>query len=220
MEKVPFSVYDFLAYLSSGIVWLLTADYILGLGFLQKDSISSILAVALILFAYVCGHIVAHFSSFIFENLTVSRILKRPNVILLGEKPHWVVFAWIFPNYFRALPKHTQERVSVQAESRGAKGTGEALFLHAYSVVSGISAVQARLDDFRNQYGFARNMSFAFVTSAIALVIAHFMGSHPVHLRWALLSGFAGIVLFYRYLKFFRQYSYELFLRYAELVRT
>ncbi len=29
----------------------------------------------------------------------------------------------------------------------------------------------------------------------------------------------AGISLFYRYLKFFHQYSYELFLRYAELPR-
>lgn len=220
MEKLPFSVYDFFAYLSSGIVWLLTADYILGLGYLQKDGVGPILAVALILFAYVSGHLIAHFSSFIFEHLTVNRILKRPNVILLGEKPYWIVFAWIFPNYFCALPKDTQERVAAQAESRGVNGTGEALFLHAYSIVSGISAVQARLDDFRNQYGFARNMSFAFVTSAIALIIAHFANAHPVHLRWALLSGFAGIVLFYRYLKFFRQYSYELFLRYAELGRA
>lgn len=220
MEKVPFSVYDFFAYLSSGVVWLLTADYIFDLGFLQRENISSVLAVALILFAYVCGHMVAHFSSFIFEHLVVGRILKRPNAILLGEKPHWIVFAWICPNYFRALPKDTQERINAQAESRGAKGTGESLFLHVYPIVSAISSVQSRLDDFRNQYGFARNMSFAFVTSAIALVVAHFMGSHPVRLRWALLSGFAGIVLFYRYLKFFRQYSYELFLRYAELARS
>jgi hypothetical protein len=219
MEKIPFSVYDFFAYLSSGVVWLLTADYILRLGLLQKDSVSPVLAVALILFSYVCGHIVAHFSSFIFEHFAVGRILKRPNVILLGEKPHWIVFAWVCPNYFRALPKHTQERVVAQAESRGAKGTGEALFLHAYPVVSAVSSVQSRLDDFRNQYGFARNMSFAFVTSAIALLIAHFVSPHPVRLRWALLSGFTGIVLFYRYLKFFRQYSYELFLRYAELPR-
>lgn len=62
-------------------------------------------------------------------------------------------------------------------------------------------------------------MSFAFVTSAIALVIAHFVGLRPVRLRWGLLSGLTGIVLFYRYLKFFRQYLYELFLRYAELPR-
>jgi hypothetical protein len=220
MEKVPFSVYDFFAYLSSGVVWLLTADYILGLGFLQKNNISSILAVALILFAYVCGHIVAHFSSFIFEHFAVGLILKRPNMILLGAKPGWIAFPWIFPNYFRALPKHTQERITAQAEARGADGTGEALFLHAYPLVSAISSVQSRLDDFRNQYGFARNMSFAFVTSAIAVLIAHFVDVHPVRLRWAVLSGFAGIVLFYRYLKFFRQYSYELFVRYAELPRS
>jgi hypothetical protein len=32
-----------------------------------------------------------------------------------------------------------------------------------------------------------------------------------------LLAGFASVALFYRYLKFFHQYSYELFLRYAEM---
>jgi hypothetical protein len=31
------------------------------------------------------------------------------------------------------------------------------------------------------------------------------------------LAGFAAISLLYRYLKFFHQYSYELFLRYSEL---
>ncbi len=76
---------------------------------------------------------------------------------------------------------------------------------------------QARLDIFLNQYGFARNMSFAFLVSAVAIVAEHIYGTHPVRLRWSLLATFAAISLFYRYLKYFRQYSYELFLRYAEL---
>jgi hypothetical protein len=219
MDKIPFSVYDFFAYLSSGTVWLVTLDYILGMGLLAREKVSPVLGVVLVVFAYVCGHIVAHFSSFILEHLIVGRFLKRPNAVLLGEHPRWVVLKWIFPNYFRALPRQTQERVREQAEARSAKATGEGLFLHAYPIVSSSPSVQARLDDFRNQYGFARNMSLAFLTSCCAILVAHRFANQPLRYRWALLAGLVGVALFYRYLKFFRQYSYELFLRYAELPR-
>jgi hypothetical protein len=219
LDKIPFSVYDFFAYLSSGAMWVLTADYILGTGLLGQKEITAVLGVALVVFAYVCGHIVAHFSSFIMEHLVVARLLKRPATLLMGGTPRLRIFKWVFPNYFRPLPEHTQRRVTEQAESRGLRATGEALFLHAYPIVSSNGGVQARLDDFRNQYGFARNMSFAFLTSGIAILLARYLGYGPVRLRWALLATLAGIALFYRYLKFFRQYSYELFLRYAELER-
>jgi len=219
VDKIPFTVYDFFAYLSSGAVWVFTADYVLGFGLLARDKINSVQAVMLIIFAYVCGHIVAHFSSFILESTIVARLLRRPSALLMGAPPHWRIFRWIFPGYFRALPTPTQQRVTSQAHARGVESTGEALFLHAYPVVTANGALQARLDDFRNQYGFARNISFAFLTSAVAILVAHYLGHHPVRLRWALLSGLAGVALFYRYLKFFRQFSYELFLRYAELPR-
>lgn len=220
MEKIPFTVYDFFAYLSSGAVWVLTTDYVLGFGLLDRDKITPVMAVALIIFAYVCGHIVAHFSSFILEQTLVARLLRRPNAVLMGEPARTRILNWMFPGYFRALPEPTQGRVIAQAEARGARAaTGEALFLHVYPIVTANGALQVRLDDFRNQYGFARNMSFAFLTAAIAIVVARRFGYHPVRFRWALLSGLAGVALFYRYLKFFRQFSYELFLRYAELPR-
>jgi len=220
MDKIPFSVYDFFAYLSSGAVWVLTADYVLGLGLLYQKDVSAVLGVSLVIFAYICGHIIAHFSSFTMEHLVVARLLKRPTSILMGGKPRFRLLRWTFANYFRPLPTHTQKRVNKQAEARGAAGTtAEALFLHAYSVVTSNGAIQSRLDDFRNQYGFARNMSFALMVSAITILVAHRLAFHPVHLRWAILSAVAGVALFYRYIKFFRQYSYELLLRYAELAR-
>jgi hypothetical protein len=219
MGKIPFSVYDFFAYLSSGAVLVATADYVMGLGLLRQKEVGSILTVLLIIFAYVCGQIVAHFSSFILEHLVVGRVLKRPAALLLGEKPPWIGFAWFFPNYYRAFPTETQARVNKQAESRGFAGRGEALFLHAYPIVTSDANFQARLDSFRDQYGFARNMSFAFLMATGAILIARWHWHHPVELRWALLGGGAAITLFYRYLKFFRQFSYELFLRYAELPR-
>jgi hypothetical protein len=217
MDKIPFSVYDFFAYLSSGAVVLTTVDYVWGLGILERKEVGPALSIALVILAYVTGHIVAQCSSFLFEHTIVKRILQRPLALLLGAKPRWIVFAWIFPNFHRAFPENTQRRIKEQAAARNCSSEGEGLFIHAYSLVTGSERAQARLDDFRNQYGFARNMSFAFLASAIAIGATHFYGMHPVRLRWFLLAVFASVSLFYRYLKFFHQFSYELLLRYAEL---
>src|SRR6266576_4445798 len=219
MDKTPFSAYDFFAYLSSGAVLVATADYVMGTGLLMAKDIGPVLGVLLIIIAYVCGQIVAHFASSILEYVVVGSALKRPHVVLFGEKPHWSALVWCFRNYFHPLPAATQCRVRQQAESRGVPDKGEGLFLHAYALVTANNTLQDRLDGFRNQYGFARNMSFAFLLSAITIIIARRFDFHPVRLRWALLSATAGVSLFYRYLKFFRQYSYELFVRYAELAR-
>jgi hypothetical protein len=216
MDKIPFSVYDFFAYLSSGAVVLATVDYVWGLGILEREKIGAALGVALVILAYVTGHIVAQFSAWLLEHTIVKRVLQRPLSLLMGAKPRWVVFAWIFPNFHRSLPAVTQQRVNAQAAARNCVATGEGLFLHAYSIVTTSERSQARLDDFRNQYGFARNMCFAFAVSTIAILISHSYGAHLVRLRWALLAAFASVALFYRYLKFFHQYSYELLLRYAE----
>lgn len=217
MEKIPFSVYDFFAYLSSGAVLIATADYVFGLGFLAEKDIGPVLATFLIILAYVCGHIVAHFSSFVLEQVLVGQILKRPAALLLGEPPLWTGFAWIFPNYFRAFPQETRRRISQKAELRGFEGKGEGLFLHAYPIVTSSSELQSRLDGFRNQYGFARNMSFAFFIASGTILVAHRYATHPIRLRWAIFAAAGAVTLLFRYLKFFRQYSYELFLRYAEL---
>ncbi len=217
MNKIPFSVYDFFAYLSSGAVVLATVDYVWGLGVLEREKVGAALGIALVILAYVTGHIVAQFASWLLEHTIVKRVLQRPLSLLMGAKPRWVVFGWIFPNFHRALPEATRQRVKEQAAARNCAATGEALFLHAYSIVTMNERAQARLDDFRNQYGFARNMCFAFLVSAIVILVSNKYGTHPVRLRWALLAGFASLALFYRYLKFFHQYSYELLLRYAEL---
>lgn len=217
MEKVPFSIYDFFAYLSAGAVWILTADYVFGTGLLHQKDIAPILAVALVIVAYVCGQIVAHFASFFLEQLFVFRLLRRPSLVLMGERSRWTILKFVFPNYFRPLPVEIRNRIEEQAASRGVRGRGEGLFLHAYAVLTSEARFQSRLDDFRNQYGFARNMAFAFLISSASMLVAQRFAWHSVQLRWAILGAVAGVALVYRYLKFFRQYSYELLIRYAEL---
>ena len=83
MDKIPFSVYDFFAYLSSGTVLIITADYIWGLGLLSGKEVSPVLGVALVVLAYVTGQIIAQFSSLLMEQVVVHRVLKRPSSLLL-----------------------------------------------------------------------------------------------------------------------------------------
>jgi hypothetical protein len=217
MDKIPFSVYDFFAYLSSGTVVLTTIDYVYKLGILQQKEVSILFGIALVVAAYVCGQLVAHFSALLLEHVLVSKVLKRPTVILMHDKK----FAWIrrclFPGYHRSLPSETQFRVRKQAESRDVSPNDETLFLHAYAIVTANEKWQARLDDFRNQYGFARNMCLAFFISAIMLTTSRLLGDATV--KWGYVAVVFGVAmtLLYRYLKFFRQFSYELLIRYAEL---
>ena len=217
MDKIPFSVYDFFAYLSSGAVLVATADYIWGLGLMARPDIGAVLGVALVIITYVVGQTVAQFSSFFLEQIVVHRLLKRPSSLLMGSKPSFKPFKWIFPNYHRPLATSTQEKVRKQAAARNCTAADEGLFQHAYPVVTANERAQARLDDFRNLYGFARNMAFAFLVAAGSIAIAYRFGHQPVRVRWAALALVAGLTMFYRYLKFFRQFSYELFLRYAEM---
>src|SRR5437763_290409 len=98
MGKIPFSVCDFFAYLSSGAVLFMTADYIGGFGLLTAKEVGPVLAVALVILTYISGHVVAHFSSFFLEQMIVHRLLKSPAVLLLGDKPRLRMFKWLFAN--------------------------------------------------------------------------------------------------------------------------
>ena len=215
MTKIPFTVYDIFAYVFSGGVVVTAIDYVFGYQWILNVEKSAFLAIFLIFLAYVSGHLVAHFSSFFLEIILVDKILKRPSRILMGENPPKIL-RLIFPGYYKPLPEATQQRTLSQAKSREFKGTGEALFLHAYAIVTKNKDSQNRLEEFRNLYGFARNMAFSFFVTAILLLIAIFTNKQ-ISINWALVCIGIGLGMLYRYLKFFRQFSYHLLITYAEL---
>ncbi|HEY1525427.1 MAG TPA: hypothetical protein VGH51_04245 [Candidatus Angelobacter sp.] len=85
MGKIPFSVYDFFAYLPSGIVLIAIGDYVMHLGLAGREKVGSLMVIGLLVIAYVLGQVVAHLSSFIFEETLIARLLKKPSLILLGD---------------------------------------------------------------------------------------------------------------------------------------
>ena len=97
---------------------------------------------------------------------------------------------------------------------------GEALFYHCFGVVRWDEYPRERLATFLNLYGFGRNTSMAALISA-ALIGVAIVVNHRVEptVLWpgALLAGFVGVAMYLRYLKFYRQYSVELYTTYAEV---
>lgn len=215
MNKLPFTVYDILAYITSGAVVLFALDYSFGRHWFLADPLRPAPALLILLATYITGHVVAQLSSPLWERLFARKVMRPPEALLMGEKPR-PILGWIFSGYCRPLPKTTIERIHVQALSRGFSGPPQALFLHAYALMTQDEAVQRRLDEFRNLYGFARNVALALPIAAILLTCGtafdrHQLPSFVIPLLYGL-----SVVMLYRFLKFYRQFSYQLLLTYAE----
>lgn len=216
MKDIPFSAYDFFAYLSSGIIVVATIDVIYGSAWLLSDSQSLAVGVVGVFMAYISGQVVAQLSSPILEQLIVGKLLGRPSKLLVTDgKSRW---RFLFPNYFRPLPAETRQRIKQRTSESGFNGEGEALFLHVFSTMKSRDDVKQRLHNFLNLYGFSRNICLALLISGVVAVIGPVDGreleSKGYGIALLVLSG----VMFYRYLKFFRHYSYELFVSYSEAV--
>lgn len=215
MNRIPFSVYDFFAYLTSGSIVVAALDYLYGKQWLLEKDHTAIFSLFLIFWVYIAGHIVANFSAPIIEHFFVGHILLRPSETLMGKKRP--ILPFIFRLYYTPLRKETRNRISVQSKSRIFEGSGEALFAHIFGILKHDEVTLERLNSFRNQYGFSRNLAFAFFVIGVLFLFGPIDGRQIPSDILALGSFFCSITMLYRYLKFFRQYSYELFITYAEL---
>ncbi len=177
--------------------------------------------------AYIIGHIVANISSYLLEHKVVREWLKSPEETLFneakkpGEKKTWGEF--FFPIFYRPLPPETQKRILAVAEKNGFEKPGRGLFLHAHSVAKQDKGTLERLATFLNLYGFCRNVATGLIVAAILLLIGalfdarHWKEIDNYKLAWMGAALVGAVGMFYRYLKFFRHYTMEVFNSYAEL---
>lgn len=217
MNQLPFSVYDFFGYLASGVIVLggLAAAFV-GYEPLQ-DPPSLLVGILLIITAYVVGHIVANLAGDLIERRLARNYLGAPTEILLGSRTPGGAAGAILPGYSTPLPSGVQDRIKELAGDR----SGEALFFHCHAVMKSDSVVQSRLQAFLNLYGFCRNMTLALLIAAICLAVGLFVGTAETGPDvgpgwWLGAAVLAALGMFYRYLKFYRQYAVELFTSYAE----
>lgn len=218
MDRLPFSPYDFFGYLASGLLLVVGMDLIFGFPPVLGRNFTVVESAILLLVVYVAGQMIATPAKAFLEDLLVARILRRPNINLLERKKPWLR-GLIFPGYYQPLSEQAQKRVLTRAESEGIEGIGEDLFLHVRynpQVLENVKLMD-RMNGFLNQYGLHRNLSFTALLLGAALLLKFKLTSevNPELAKYAAASLGAGVLLFYRYLKFFRQYSYELFNTYG-----
>lgn len=217
MNQLPFTVYDFFGYLASGAVVLAgcTAAFV-GYAPFQESPVL-LIGFILVITIYILGHIVANLAADLIERRLVRARLHPPTDILLGFHLPEGWETRLFPEYSNPLPSGVQDRVKKLAGSR----TGESLFFHCHAVMKSDSVVQGRLETFLNLYGFCRNMTLALLLVTLSLGAGMILGTAEtgpeVGPGWWLAASLIGALgMFYRYLKFYRQFSVELLTSYAE----
>jgi len=219
MDKIPFDPYDFFGYLASGLLIIVGTDLVFGIPNVLGKDLKVVDAALLVLATYIVGQIAATPAKALLEDLIVGRILRKPNVNLFqASKP--ILGTLLFPGFYTELPEQIRNKVRGKAAMAGVADIGETLFLHVRfsPAVLGDDKLMGRLSAFLNKYGFNRNLSFASALVGIAFLIKVRTSSaaEPDLLPYGIIAILISILLFYRYLKFFRQYSFEMFNTYAQ----
>ena len=219
--KPPLSVYDVFGYLTSGFVVLAASDVAFAQGWLAKGELPLLQGVAILVFTYVVGHAVAHLSSALLQDGLVHKLLGRPENVLFGSRRRGLVRS-IFPGFFRPLPQQIRDAVMARAGACGIGSVGQGLFMHCHAIVVREETIRQRLDVFLTLYGFARNLCLAALLSGGVLAIGAFRearaGSPTAYgerLVWASVFVLVAVIMLYRYLKFYRRYTSEVFRAYA-----
>lgn len=223
MSKLPFSVYDTFAYLASGFIVAMAADFAFGIGLRGETDPAVVDALFWILVVYIGGHLVAHLSSVLLEKGIVRKWLRSPEEHLLADEPCTLRKAKLFKSHYQQLPATVRERITARAGEDAITPGGRGFFLHCHALAQQQPAVRERLASFLNLYGFCRNASFALFVGAILLAVGAFVHSpSPLwwvpdgsRLAWAVAALLAGLGMFIRYLKFFCHYTTEVFTEYA-----
>ena len=220
MERLPLTLYDVLACVVAGVVLLIAGDVALGSAQLLQHNLDLTNSVVVVIGAYILGHIIAQLSGFLFEQVAVRGILGSPEDLLLHERrrgPRAVVF----PGYFAPLPSRMRAEVLERAKAADLNTDGRDIYSSARQRVRREGETASKLETFLNLYGFCRNTSFALLVAGLLLLVCaratpwRLAGGAHAEAFWGGLVVLAGMILFYRYLKFFRLYTVEVFQAYA-----
>jgi hypothetical protein len=215
-NKIPFTSYDFWAYLSAGFLFLFIADLVAGTGLLARDSWTIVQGVVAVSAAYAVGQLVASLSSLVFERLLVGKLLGYPRNVLFGQRRAWTWVRALMPGYFSDLPDQTQKAALEKGTAAGIASPGEGLFWAAFAHARAKPAVMSRLDNFLNLYGFCRNTALVAFLDAGLLYWSYRWGNGPdERLYWSWVATAVGVGMTFRYLKFYRHYAVEVFTSFA-----
>lgn len=218
----PFTDYDFYAYITAGMLLIAAADYTFGGGVLTARTEWTVVQITFwTAIAYLTGQLVAAPSSAILEHFVARTALHPPSDLILGLsklRRRERMIRWLFASReYAPLPKSFREGIiKAASNSLGLQPSdiqsGEDVFGVAYGIARSSTDAVARMDQFRNLYGFSRNVSFVGFLAVGLLIAKLFTAPSDHHLWWLLIGALIlAVGMFGRFLKFYAAFSREVF---------
>lgn len=224
-EYFPFTDYDFYGYLACGLVFLFSVDYWLtGGNFLILNDWNFFQGAIFIAIAYVFGQVIAMAASIFIEGYIGRKFFTPPLEMLLGKSPRRreiFLQRYIAGRYYEAFPVWMRNRLFEEAETatRLSRAELEAdpnqIFLLAFDYSKRNEEVSSRLDGFRNQYAFNRNMAFSGLLAGIFCALRAFHQEESDALGFLILALLIAAGMTGRFLKFYSCYAGEVLRSFA-----
>lgn len=222
---VPIPIYAVLGHLASGLVILAACEAAFdGKWLIDRNWTPGAIGLCGIT-AYVLGGLFAALSRLAIERWFVRQILQAPEKMLLARER--VTGRWkrlLFAGYYRPLADDLHDEVLQQAAVDGFRGSHQELFGRLRSVVEEDRGIRNRLDTLLEMSAISRTMCLGLILVAAILVSGIFW--HGFSSRWSqaewrklgycALSLIESTGMLYRYLKFLRQHTVEVFAFFAE----
>lgn len=217
-DHFPFTDYDFYAYLASGGLLLAVIDYIFNAGAVLTQPDWSfgqiVLAVA---GSYVLGHIVAMLAQTTLETSLIGSLFAKPMDIQLGTKQprfHEKMLGKMVGRYYEPMKsvscQNTLQKAATKLSCEVTEITeGESVFLLGFKDSFADEKLRHRIDGFRNQYGFCRNVAFVALVASLLLVWSACTNSMSLHWWLAAVSFLIFVAMFTRFMKFLATFQAE-----------
>lgn len=224
-EWFPFTDYDFYGYLACGLVLLFAADYWHSGGhYLVHDQWTFFQGALTIALAYVAGQIIAMPSSIVLENGLARGWMRPPVKVLLSSRQGKVerfIGRFIIGRYYAPLPAGTRDKIFQNAEADTGLTNAqlmanvEEVFMPAYNAARRSEDTRKRMDDFRNQYGFNRNMALSGLIATVLMIDRAWRGGDSEAWNLAIFAFLLSAGMLARFLKFYSCFAAEVLRAYA-----
>lgn len=216
----PFTDYDFWAYLTSGVLALAIGDYLYNeQALLTYANWTLSQGAVFVATAYIFGQIIASFSSLTIEHGLARKFLKPPSeLIMAAAQPSWrekVIQFLVGGRGYTSLSEPLRNQIKANAASLlGGNHSSidpESIFQVAYVNARAEEDLCRRIDDFRNQYGFCRNISFVALVATFLIVIDLISNQRADRVWLLAVSIFVFVTIMARFFKFYGAFSLEVF---------
>ena len=221
----PFTSYDFYSYLACGMVFLFGVDYWYSGGqyLLHEWTVSQ--GALIVALSYIVGQIIAIPSSMVLEHCLVRSALRAPAILMLSEKQNKTekfIEKYLIGRHYSPLPKNVISRVYMRAEEEtGLSHTAleadvNEIFAPALVNARKTAEIRDRIDFFRNQYSFSRNVSFSAFLVFLLMLDGYFRIGNEDFLAGMIFAFFISFGMLVRFIKFYSCCAAEVLRSYAK----